>query len=299
VRETLVDYPDDANLHNILGIILYQADRLDEARAAFQAAKAIDDTYPYAWAGEALLDLERGAWAAAATGYEAALGLGLDRDYVRYNLGLSYVGTGRYEEAVEQFEAVIDLDAQYTVEARQQIAELLLELERTEEALATYREIIALDPGAPEPYVNLGSALALSGDVAAAEEAYRTATELDPNLVEAHVGLAEVLAYRGDVEAAAATLDIALALNPAHPVANFRRGLLAYQAEEYETAIPYFGAAIAADPSWPNPYAFLGLCHALLGNTERAVEAFEAGLAVCGDPDTCALFQEAIEDLRE
>jgi tetratricopeptide (TPR) repeat protein len=299
VRETLVDYPDNANLHNILGIILYQADRIDEARTAFQAAKAIDAGYPYAWAGEALLDLERGEWAAAATGYEAALRLGLDRDYVRYNLGLSYTGMGRYEEAIHQFEAVIDLDAQYILEARRQIAEALLELGRTEEAIATYREVIELDPGAPKPYVNLGSALALSGDIAAAEEAYRTATELDPNLLEAHVGLGEVLAYRGDVEGAAAEFDIALALNPAHPTANFRRGMLYYSAEDYETAIPYFDAAIAADPSWPNPYAFLGLCHALLGNTEIAVQAFEAGLAVCGDPDTCALFQEAIDDLRE
>jgi len=365
VRQALDSYPDDANLHHILGIILHRAGRPAEARTAFRTAKELDPDYPYAWAGEALLDLQRKDYATAAAGYEQALRLDLDRDYVRYNLGLCYLGLHRVEKAIEQFDRVIEQFPGYADEARRQKAIALVELGqdeealalweeaaegataadyvslgqayyfrgdleaaeyyyqqaidmdpddpsaytelglvyddlgRTEEAIALHRQAIAVDPSAPEPYVNLGSALALSGDIAGGEEAYRQAIELDPSLPEAHVGLGEILAHNGDTAGAQAEFEAALALDPNQPIANFRLGLIYYYAEEYETAIPYFETAIAADPFYINPYAFLGLCHDIMGNTEQAIAAFEGGLAVCGDPETCALFEQVLEDLKK
>jgi tetratricopeptide (TPR) repeat protein len=65
-----------------------------------------------------------------------------------------------------------------------------LDLGKTDEAIAHFREAIRLKPAFAMAHNNLGNALLLRGDKAQAIDQLRRALQCDPNLVEAHSNLA-------------------------------------------------------------------------------------------------------------
>jgi tetratricopeptide (TPR) repeat protein len=281
LRQTLVDYPDDANLYNILGIILYQGGRLDEARIAFQTAKEKDPAYPYAWAGEALIDLQRKDYATARDGYLEALRLGLDRDYVRHNLGLCYLELNQPEQALEQFDAVIAMETHQADAARRQRAIALVYLGRDEEALALWDEVGA-EADASE-YVGMGQAYYFRGDLEQAEAYYRQATEADPNDPSGYTELGLVMEDLGRVEEAIALHQQAIEADPTapEPYVNLASALIAQG--DIEGAEDAYRRAIEADPNLPEGHVGLGEILSYKGDSAGARAEFETALAL--DPN--------------
>lgn len=108
VRQTIVKYPDDANLQVILGMLLHSQEKKQEAREAYQVAKKLQPTDPNPWANQALIDMEDKKYQEAADGYSEAIRLGGKTSYIHFNLGLSLANLGRYDEALQSFQTVVD-----------------------------------------------------------------------------------------------------------------------------------------------------------------------------------------------
>jgi len=68
---------------------------------------------------------------------------------------------------------------------------------RSEEAIAQYRQALALKPNYPEAHDNLGNALASAGRPDEAIGQYRQALEEDPASADAHNNLGAVLMDKG------------------------------------------------------------------------------------------------------
>jgi tetratricopeptide (TPR) repeat protein len=88
--------------------------------------------------------------------------------------------------------------------ARANVGFALIGLERFEEAEATFRETLALDPAAPEAHSGLGIALARQERHEEAAACQRRALELRPNYAEAHHNLGVSLLKLGKPEEAIA-----------------------------------------------------------------------------------------------
>ncbi len=280
-RQALDDYPNDANMHNILGIILYQKGDPAAAGAEFQSAKQLDPAYPYAWAGAALLDLQQDKYAPAAAGYEEVLRLGLDRDYVHYNLGLAYAGLGRHKEAIAQFDAVVALTASYADFARRRKAISLVTLRQDEAAIALWKEV---ESGATAAdYMGMGRAYSLRGDRQTAEHYYRLAISAYPGDAAAYAELGLLLQGQNELQEAVTCYRQAVELDPTVPWVYAKLGLALIQLGDIEGAEQACRQALAADSSLAEAHAGLGAALDYDGDTTAAMVEYEAALAL--DPD--------------
>ncbi|MGK7865246.1 tetratricopeptide repeat protein [Falsiroseomonas sp. E2-1-a4] len=119
---------------------------------------------------------------------------------------------------------------------------------RHEEAVAQIRAAIArLGESAPALEL-LGAALALSGEIPAAEAALRRAIALDPRQAGAFAKLADVQLARGDETAAVENLARALALTPEDRRIHQRLGLIAKRRGDVAAAIGHLERGILGTP---------------------------------------------------
>ena len=73
----------------------------------------------------------------------AMLGRGQDSSLLRFSLGNEYSGAGRFEEAAGHLRQAVRLDRNYSA-AWELLGRVLANLERDDEAIAAYREGIAV-----------------------------------------------------------------------------------------------------------------------------------------------------------
>jgi serine/threonine protein kinase len=127
------------------------------------------------------------------------------------------------------------------------------ELPLLEEALGFYRAALALRPGSPGVYLNLGLALAAKGDLAGAVAAFRRALELDPKLAQAHTNHGTALQAHGDLAGAVAAFRRAVDLDPKLAMAHYNLGnTLKAQGDLGGPSLPT-GKPSPSTPSTPMP----------------------------------------------
>lgn len=147
----------------------------------------------------------------------------------RLHLGAAFQQAGRLDEAEEILRETI-ADAEKVLSSRgwrpgnpvvpgglsfawslhaahRDLARILLETGRTEEAIQEMRRAIPLDPNDGHLFQMLGGALLQRGDPAAAETALRQAVRLDPESFTARFDLATSLYDQGEAAAALAVLE--------------------------------------------------------------------------------------------
>jgi protein O-mannosyl-transferase len=176
--------------------------------------------------------------------------------------------------------------------ARNNLAKILRESGRIDEAVAQYREALGLHPDA-EAHYNLGVALLSAGRQREAGAEFQAALGLRPDYPAAHINLARVLAGMGRFDEAAAHDQAALGLRPDPSQARLpdeavlranaaaahgglgnilaARGRLADAEQEYR-------AALDADPGDPAALNGLGAVLSRTGRRDEAARQLEAAL---------------------
>jgi len=90
---------------------------------------------------------------------------------------------GLFDDAIRRFEAALDKNPEHPG-GHLGLAITLLQMGRLEEAIVTFDQALALDPGMAVAYADRGIAWDRSGEYAKALADYRTALELDTTLVK-------------------------------------------------------------------------------------------------------------------
>lgn len=143
---------------------------------------------------------------------EAAVHFGaiLDRDpafvQARFNFGLALLKQGDYDNAIKQFEVVVDSE------------------ETNLQAQAAFYQSLAL---------------LKKKDLSGAAEQLRVSTTIDPSFAPGHLALGTVLERQGDFEKAGRAYKKALTLEPKSVIATLRFGVSAHRAGFREAAITY------------------------------------------------------------
>src|SRR6516164_5953875 len=94
------------------------------------------------------------------------------------------------------------------------LGNVLKEQGKLDEAVAQYRQALAVNPNYVEAYNNLGNALKQQGKLDEAVAQYQRALALRPNLADAHNNLGTALAEQGKLDQAVAEYRHALTLRP-------------------------------------------------------------------------------------
>jgi tetratricopeptide (TPR) repeat protein len=118
-----------------------------------------------------------------------------------YETALDLELAGRFEEAREAYEAVLQRDPQL-VGARINLGRLLHAAGSLSEAEALYRTALKQHPDNALAAFNLGVALEDQGKTGDAAEAYRSALAVDDEYADAHYNLSRLLEAQGDVRSA-------------------------------------------------------------------------------------------------
>lgn len=172
-------FPDNARLHNDLGLAYMRLGRLDEAVSEYK------------------------------------LGLELIPDYadIHYNLGLAYQKLGRTEEAVEEYKTAITLEPGIK-DAHNNLGLLYEKVGRIGDAVRLYTEAISTHPYDPNPHFNLGRAYGMLGRLDEAIEELAEAARLNPSDAKIHYFLGVAYTQKGLKGKALGEFEEALRIRP-------------------------------------------------------------------------------------
>jgi tetratricopeptide (TPR) repeat protein len=273
-RQLLIEHPDHPRLHFLLGALLQQSNRQNEAVAYLKRSLALEPGNLIALnaLGAALSDL--GAMEEAEQALKTALALDPTYAKAAYNLGNLLLKMGRREEALDAFRQAIEADPA-AIEPRNNLATILQSLGRGEEAIAELKEAVRLNPSHPDLYYNLGVALFEVERYHEAEAAYQKAAELSPERSEFHNNLGIALARLDRHQEAEAAYQKALALDP-----NFARvwnnlGMLHQECGRLDEAEKEYRQAIQLHPDNAEAHWNLALCHLLQGDFAEGFAEYE------------------------
>ncbi|HTT02412.1 MAG TPA: sulfotransferase, partial [Steroidobacteraceae bacterium] len=172
------------------------------------------------------------------------------------NLGLCLTGLGRREQAVASYRRALELQPDY-VEALNNLGTLLPELGGRREAIALLRRAIELDPARAESHRNLANVVFEFRRFEEAAASYRQALALQPQNALAHAGLGAALRMQGHTQAAEASCRAALAIDPKCVSALSLLGELRADRGQFVEAERLFREVIALDPGFP--FAFYSI----------------------------------------
>ncbi len=146
-------------------------------------------------------------------------------------------------------------------------------------------------------HYELGLALHLAGETAAAVRAYRRALALDPGHADALNNLGAALFACGDLEGAAASCRRALAVRPDFAAALNNLGSALMDLGDLEGAGEAVRAALETDSESSEPWITLGTLLRRLGKPDSALDAYRAALDL--SPLAAAAHDNLAECLRE
>ncbi|HLY37245.1 MAG TPA: tetratricopeptide repeat protein, partial [Candidatus Binatia bacterium] len=167
-------------------------------------------------------------------------------------------------------------------DAEMNLAAVLAQRGRVDDAVAHYRAAIRADPGYAFAYTSYGVLEADRGHLDEAIAAHRRALAIDPNLMEAHANLAAALEDLGRDDEAKREYAEALRLRPSAEVYN-NLGLLALKEQRADEAVAMFRRAVALRADIPVVYQNLARALTAAGDRDGAAAALETALRL--DPN--------------
>jgi TolB-like protein len=143
---------------------------------------------------------------------------------------------------------------------------------------------LELDEALPAAHLALAAGETNDWYLANAERHYRHAITLNPSYADAYLMLSDYLYNVGRTEEAIQVALEGRRLNPLSIPMNIQVGYTFYYARQPDRAIQELRATIELDPSYARAYYGLGRAFLAKGMFTEAIEAFEKGVALAGNP---------------
>jgi tetratricopeptide (TPR) repeat protein len=236
--------------------------------------------------------------------------------------GETLASEGLIEEALSRFEQALAA-APEKPEVIEAVGRALLNLDRLEEAEASFLDALELDPEWVAPRMGLAMVALRRDEPFKIVHHLERAIETEPEYPDAYVELGRYYGIMGEPALAKATFERWTARHPEDADMLINAGLTAFDAVDYAQALDFFEKAIevafdeeqksgartfranaldmlgryaeavdayeeviADAPEWWEAHANLGICHARNNHPERAEAAFRRGLEECpGSPE--------------
>jgi protein O-GlcNAc transferase len=263
---------------------LHRQGRLAEAATLYRALLAHAPTHAEALSLLGMLEHGRGDAAAAEALLARAVAAKPGDAGLHLNRGNLLLELGRPQDALASYDVALALVPGYA-EAHNNRAGALLELNRPVEALASSERAIQLAPDYPDAHMNRGNALL---ELRRAEEAlasYDNALRLDSGYAEAHNNHGNALMELKRFEDALASYTNAQQLAPEYPDACMNLGNALRELKRSAEALASFEQALRLKPDYPEALFYRGLELMTLKRFADAADSFARLLALVPDYD--------------
>ena len=267
-REGLRRNPDSWMMHQNLGVLLVQTERVPEAIPHFVRELELrpreaegENNY-----GVALAKL--GKSAEALVHFERAVQLKPKYAEAWLNVGIARRDLGQTAGAVTALEEVVRLQPQ-AAEAFYELGSIAAEAGRATEAIARFEQALQIRPDYPAAAESLGRELAAAGRPTDAIARFEQALKLAPT-AGLYDGLGALQAGTGQLPAAQQSFERALALDPRRPGTHFNLGLVLAQSGRVSQAVKEFEQAVALKPDYADAFQALAQGYAETGRQAEA-----------------------------
>ncbi|MYF91718.1 MAG: tetratricopeptide repeat protein [Gemmatimonadetes bacterium] len=295
-----------AQVYALLGAVYMDLDRKDRAIQFLKRTVALNPEWEnYNRLG--LAQLRSGNLTAASAAFEYAVRQAPWHPHPHLNLARIYERQGREQAAARQRQIFAQLRPVQDqvqrhlenlaafpgdIESRHLLGEAYVAQGRIEEALATFRQVIAIDSSYAPSHYGLGAALHYKSELQAAIAAYERACQLQPDLVGAFADLGQAYHQLRDYEGAIAAYRRALALQSDLPAVRTKLGMAYAQQGDLQQAMEAFKAVLNVDSTLVEARDALAQVYAAQEQYAAAIREWEAVLRL--DPR----YPRAVSQLR-
>jgi tetratricopeptide (TPR) repeat protein len=164
----------------------------------------------------------QGNSAGAISSFEAALSESPNNPDILFALGNFAKSIELFPIAEQMFRVVYGLLPD-SIEAATNLAVVINEQDRVDEAIEIYQALLVLNPEHVPTWVNVGNSVLLKGDLETAEIFYNEALRLNPNTIEALTNLANIYIQRRSYSEALKLIDKALKKDKRNAIIRFSR----------------------------------------------------------------------------
>ena len=290
--------PGSVRSHNTHGAVLLALNRCDEAEESFRRVLELNSGYKHALNNLAKTRWCQGRFVESIAWHRKALDV--DAEYAAAHLGLgrTLFRLGRYKQAEESLAKAVSLRPNtLSISAFQLLADVLHEQQRYEEAIERYRGVLEMDSEYVPAHAGMGYALFRLKRYEEAVESLARSVSLQPESPEAadrHVAMGRAFLALGRTETAAEHYARALEIDPRNAIALDSLAVLRFRQERYEEVLHLYGTLIEIGEDSAQLHANLGQALYYLGRFEEALRSLDRALSQDSDLD-----RTGIEKMRD
>lgn len=262
LRQAVNLAPNDAGIHNNLGMLLKEQGMLDEALSSFRRALQIKPKYVEA----------------------------------HFNLGMALKAKGQAGEAIASLKQALRIKPDAV--AHNELGLLLQTDGRLDEAIESLRSATKIAPSLAETHNNLGLALQKQGKLGEAAASFRRALEIRPDYADAHCNLGLILHLQGQYDDALISLGQAIKADPGNASRYLNLGLMQQVQYKLKDAVASFCRALEIDPDLAQALNSMGFVLFTLGHLDAAMISIRRALELKPDYYDAYLVLGAIQNAQ-
>ncbi len=270
-RQSLNEFPRDANLLCLLGAALIKQNRPRDAEHTLSRAVTIHSSFSRAHEGLAEALIMQGKLPEALKSLERAEELEPGSASIRMKKARVLTGMGKDNEATKEFEASFKL----TPHREELVRGLSLQrMGNFQEAEQIYRDVLIRDPENVDALRLLAGVAMRAKQWGDAQTLLDRALELAPDFFQGWMDLGLAKQEQDDIDGAVAAYKRAIRLEPNKPSGYGAVATASALAGEHDDAIEYFEKALEQEPS--NASALAGIGHVLktVGRQDEAIATY-------------------------
>jgi Flp pilus assembly protein TadD len=194
-----------------------------------------------------------------------------------FALAVRHHQTGNLHQAEHLYNLILRADPCH-FDVHHLLGLLACQVGRHDQAVASIRRALALNPQSAAFHADLGVVLAGQGKVEEAVTHYWLALDLDPHFAEAHNSLANALMKQGQLHDAALHLREALRRRPDFAEAHNNLGVVLVRQEKTSEAVAQYRQALRVNPHYPEAHNNLGLALVRQGRLDDAMAHYHKSI---------------------
>lgn len=195
-----------------------------------------------------------------------------------YNLGRAYLLDNKHELALMEYKyvnehALFDHNIP-EVEFRQQLAQLLLKFNHTDEALKEYLLLTKQDPTNAENFFNAGKIYDAKNKTDSALGFYQKCIQLNKKHVKAHAAFGLMLFKTKNYTEAKKEIDLAIKMSPETYSSYYYLGKILKEGKDYSGAVKAFEKAVRDPEFRQRSLIERGSCYMMANSMDNAMNEF-------------------------
>ncbi|NOZ87773.1 MAG: tetratricopeptide repeat protein [Deltaproteobacteria bacterium] len=271
---------NNAKLHYWLGKTSEALVQDDKAILSYKRAIELDPHYLDPYVALARLYLKREEGQQARDTLENVKSFAKNSPEAYNSFGEVYAWEKNNDKAEMSFRKALSIDPDF-MDARLNLANVLRDTNRFEEAEKEYREVFARDSRSGVAHYHFGISLQLQKNYSGAINEYKLALKLGFKNTQSLAALGSAYYLKGDLAEAEKILLSALDLDSKNVKAHFFLGRVYLDHKDMDKAIYHFREALAWDPKDCNAHFWLGVSWERKDSPRDAIDHFEEAIRLC------------------